>query len=103
MFSHNTTNANVTSYRELVLVQKFEIVWMTLPEAAKALSILKHCGCKRWYKGRYAKKLSYCVMNFASVRGNVTHELFLFEAYIVTTNIFLFDILFVMICLCTEL
>ena len=51
----------------------------------------------------YAEKLSYCVMNFASVRGNVTHELFLFEAYIVTKNIFLFDILFVMICLCTEL
>ena len=28
-------------------LRKFEIIWMTLPEPAKALSILKHCGCKR--------------------------------------------------------
>ena len=32
--------------------KKIEITWMTLPEAAKALSILKHCSCKRGCKGR---------------------------------------------------
>ena len=46
----------------------------------------------------YAEKLSYRVLNFASAPGNVVHEVFLFEAYVVTINIiFLFDILFVMI------
>ena len=30
----------------------FRIVWMTIPEAAKALNLLKHCGCKNGCKGR---------------------------------------------------
>lgn len=46
----------------------------------------------------YAKKMSYGVLNFASVRGNVVHEVFLFEAYVMIINvIFLFDILFIII------
>ena len=51
-------------------------------------------------KDVYAEKLSYGVVNFASARGNVVHDVFLFEAYVVTINIIfflLFDILFVMI------
>ena len=54
----------------------------------------------------YAEKLSYRVLgNFASARGDGVHEVFLFEAYVVTINIiFLFDILFVIIWYpCTEL
>ena len=43
----------------------------------------------------YAEKLSYRVLKFASAQGNVVHELFLFEAYVMTININLFDILFV--------
>ena len=81
--------------------KKFEIIWMTLPEVAKALSILKHCSCKRGCKGRCICRkieLPCSVLDFASARGNVVHEVFSFEAYVVTTNIiFLFDILFVMI------
>ena len=52
----------------------------------------------------YVEKLSYRVLNFASVRGQVVNEVFLFEAYVVTANIiFFFDIFFVMIWYsCTE-
>ena len=32
--------------------EKLEIIWMTLPETANALSILKHCSGKRGCKGR---------------------------------------------------
>ena len=31
--------------------EKCEVSWITLPEASKALTILKHCGCKKGCKG----------------------------------------------------
>ena len=52
MVPWNATNPNVTCYRELGWSKKCEIIWMTLPEAVKALSVFKYCGCKRWCKGR---------------------------------------------------
>ena len=45
----------------------------------------------------YSKKLSYRVLNFASAQGNKVHEVFLFEVYVVPINIYLFDILFIII------
>ena len=69
---------------------------MTLPETAKALNIVAaNVGAK---EDVYTEKLSYRVLNFASARGNVVHEVFLLEAYLMTINIIsLFDILLVMI------
>ena len=38
MVPGNEIDTNVTFSRELGLVESFEIIWITLPEAAKALS-----------------------------------------------------------------
>ena len=77
MIPGNATDANVTSYREMGWSKRFEIIWMTLPEATKALSILKHCSCKLGWKGR-------CICQKIE--------------YLVTINsMFLFDILFITI------
>ena len=42
----------------------------------------------------YAKNLSYRVLNFASARGNVVHEVFLFGAYIVIINVIFLAVCF---------
>ena len=38
MVPGNEIDTNVTFNRELGLVENFEIIWITLPEAAKALA-----------------------------------------------------------------
>ena len=99
MVPGNATSSYVTSYRELGLVEKIRN-HMGLPEVAKALGIHKHCGPKREYKGiSICRKIELpCTEKFASTRGNVVREVFLFEAYVVSKNIiFLFDILLVII------
>ena len=90
----NATDANV----RIGLVEKIRNHMNDFTRDRKALSILQHGGCKRGCKGRCTcQKLSCRVLYFASVQGNVTHGVSLFEVYAVTINIFLFDILLVMI------
>ena len=79
-------------------LKKFEIIWVYQRSQrlwAFINIVAPNVSAKEYL---YAEKLSYHVLKFASTRGNVVREVFLFEAYVVSKNIiFLFDILLVII------
>ena len=80
IFSYVWGQANVTMQQLPPVThygwnQQFEIVWATLPEASKALQILKHCGCKKECKGRWlCHKLELSCTELCKCNGNCTES-----------------------------
>ena len=80
IFSYTWGQANVTMQQlppvtHWGLNQQFEIVWATLPEASKALQILKHCDCKKECKGRcLCRKPELPCTELCKCNGNCTES-----------------------------
>ena len=51
------------------LSKKFEIILMTLTKAAKSLNILRHCGCKRGFKGCMCRKIELLCTELCKCSG----------------------------------
>ena len=80
MVPGNATDANVTSYGQLGLIEKNSKSYGWLYQRPHILwaflnIVTANMGTN---EDAYAEKLSDSVLNFASVRGNVVHEVFLF-------------------------